>query len=206
MLQVRSARPVDLPGIATVLQDAFGAKMSAIFGGHPQKVHKLLEAIYAGPVQRGYTGVLVAERDGRLVGTLVIEPMYHTAHENRALEALAVRELGLLRTLRAAFLLWLLSHTPGPGEAYISDLAVASDSQGEGIGQRLLEHAEVWARQNGRTRLTLWVADSNSRAIQLYEAAGFSTARTRSNWLMRLAFGIRRWRFMQKSVDGAPPA
>lgn len=205
MLQIRPARLADLPGVAAVLQDAFSDKMRAIFGRDRAKIAALLELLYTGPVRRGYDGVLVAERSGRIIGTLVVEPIYHTPDENRAFESMVVRELGLLRSLRAAFMLWLLSHQPASGEAYISDLGVASDCQGEGVAGQLLDYTEHWAREHGRTRLTLWVAADNARAMHVYERAGFTVVRTRTSWLTRLTYGIRRWHFMEKSlVDSAP--
>jgi len=204
MLQIRPARLVDLPGMAAVLQDAFSDKMRVIFGSNPEKVVRLLEFIYSGPVKRGYDGVLVADRDGRIVGTLLVEPMCHTSAENRAFESLAVRELGLPRTLRAAFLLWLLSHQPEPGEAYISDIGVATDCQGEGIGSQLLQAAEQWARTHNRTRLTLWVAENNTRAIHVYEKAGFTVTRTKSSRLTGFSLGVRRWHFMEKPITATP--
>jgi ribosomal protein S18 acetylase RimI-like enzyme len=200
MIHIRSARVVDLPGVAVVLQEAFSDKMRIIFGNSPEKTRVLLEAVYTGPVQRGYDGVIVAEQDGRIVGTLVVEPIFHTQQENRLVENLAVRELGLPRALRAAFLLWLFSHQPESGEAYISDVGVAPDCQGAGIGQWLMEYAEEWALDHNRTRLALWVAESNSRAVHVYEKAGYAITQTRSSLLTRLAFGIRYWYFMEKPL------
>jgi ribosomal protein S18 acetylase RimI-like enzyme len=200
MIRMRPARVVDLPGVAAVLQDAFSDKMRLVFSHQPAKVRMLLEAIYTGPVQRGYDGVLVAERDGRIVGTLTIEPMYYTPQERQAFENLALRELGLLRMLRASFLLWLMRHEPEPGEAYVGDVGVAPDCQGQGIGHRLLDYAEEWALDHDRDRLTLWVAASNERARRLYEHCGFAITRTEGGWLMRLALGEREWHFMEKPL------
>lgn len=205
MIQVRSARTVDLPGVAAVLQEAFSDKMRVIFSNQPAKVRMLLETIYTGPVQRGYDGVIVAEQDGRIVGTLMIEPMYYTPQERRAFENLAIRELGMLRMLRASFMLWLLSHEPQPGEAYISDVGVAADYQGQGIGQRLMDHAGQWARAHGRNRLTLWVAGTNERALHVYEKCGYTIVRTRSSWPLRLSLGIQRWHLMENSLDVKAP-
>lgn len=197
---VRPARLVDLPGVAAVLQEAFSDKMRVIFSKQPEKVRALLEEIYTGPVGRGYDGILVAERDGRIIGTLLVEPIYYTPRENRALEHFAVRELGMLRMLRAAFLLWLMGYRPKPGEAYISDVGVAPDHRGEGVGRLMMEQAEQWARDHDREKLTLWVAATNERAIHLYEKAGFAITRTRSNLLLRLFFGIQRWHYMEKPL------
>jgi hypothetical protein len=108
----------DLPGVAAVLQDAFSDKMQIMFGKQPEKVIALLEAAYTGPVQRGYDGVLVAEQGGRIIGTLLIAPMYYTLRENRIFEHVAVRELGMPRMLWTSFLLWLLSHNPARRSLY----------------------------------------------------------------------------------------
>lgn len=201
MIEIRSARAMDLPGVAAVLREAFSDKMRVIFGGQPHKVQTLLEAMYAGPIQRGYDGIFVAEQDGRIVGTLVVQPVYYTAQENRIIEGLAARELGLPRMLWASFALWLVSHTPNDGEAYVSDVAVAPEVQGQGIGSRLMQHAEHWAYSHSQQRLTLWVAATNPGAIHVYEKAGYSIQRTRTNLLTRLVYGIRKWHFMEKTVN-----
>jgi ribosomal protein S18 acetylase RimI-like enzyme len=203
MIRVRPARAVDLPGVAAVLQDAFDDKMRIIFGSHPEKIRTVLEAVYSGPVRRGYEGVIVAEDQGRIVGTLLVEPMNYTPQETRAFERTAIREFGLPRMMMASFYLWLLGYHPAPGEGYISDMGVASDWQGQGVGQAMLRHADAWARAHGYGRLTLWVSAANAPAIHVYEKTGFVLTRTRSNWLTRLAFGIRRWHFMEKWLDEA---
>ena len=206
MIHIRPARPVDLPGVAAVLQDAFNDKMRAIFCNHPEKVRNLLEAMFVGPVGRGYDGLLVAERSGRIIGTLTIEPMFYTLQEKRAFEALALHELGMPRMLRASLLLWVLGHTPQEHEAYVDNVGVAEDCRGQGVGQLLMEHAEQWALDHQRTRLALWVAGSNATAIHVYEKAGYTISRTRSSWLTRLAMGIRHWHYMEKplATDLAP--
>jgi ribosomal protein S18 acetylase RimI-like enzyme len=200
MIQIRPARVVDLPGVAAVLADAFDEKLQIIFGQQPRKIHTLLEAMYTGPVQRGYDGVLVADLDGRVVGTTVIQPTY-TPQENRLFESIAVRELGLPRMLRASFMLWLVGYNAEPDEAYVSDVGVASDCRGEGIGQWLMQYAEAWALERDYRRLTLWVAETNATAIHVYEKTGLDVVRTRSSLLTRLAFGVRRWYFMEKRLE-----
>lgn len=202
MFRIRSARVMDLPGVATVLQDAFEDKLRIIFGNQPHKIRAVLEAVYTGPVQRGYDGVLIAEQNGRIIGALLIEPMNYTPQETRRFESIAIREFGVPRMVVASFLLWLIGHRPEPDEAYISDLGVASNWQDQGVGQDLIAEADQWARDHDRDRLTLWVADNNRRAVHVYEKSGFAITQSRSSWLTRLAFGIRHWHFMEKPLTG----
>lgn len=56
---------------------------------------------------------------------------------------------------------------------YISDLAVDAPFEGQGIGRKLLETAEEWARTKGYRLLALYVFSGNRRARQLYEKYGF---------------------------------
>ncbi len=200
MRKIRPARPVDLPGVASVLQEAFQEKLRVVLGRNHAHAQALLEAIYAGPVRRGYDGLLVAEEDERVVGVVVIEPIYYTETEHRALERRVLQELGVPRLLWAAFWFWQMGHTPADDEAYISGLGVAADWRGLGIGGQLLAAAEEWARTHRRARLTLWVAADNTAALHLYEKAGFVVTRTQGNWLTRWALGVRRWHFMEKPL------
>jgi ribosomal protein S18 acetylase RimI-like enzyme len=58
--------------------------------------------------------------------------------------------------------------------AYISDIAVDSSFEGQGIGRILLGKAEEWARAEGCHLLSLYVFSNNSRARKIYEKLGFN--------------------------------
>jgi ribosomal protein S18 acetylase RimI-like enzyme len=61
----------------------------------------------------------------------------------------------------------------GAQNCHISDLAVAPEHDGHGIGGRLLAFAEIWAKKRGCRFLTLGVFPANARARALYERHGF---------------------------------
>jgi GNAT superfamily N-acetyltransferase len=56
---------------------------------------------------------------------------------------------------------------------YISDLVVAPQAEGQGVGRLLMFAAEDWTREKGYRRLTLDVFAGNERARRVYEKAGF---------------------------------
>ena len=58
----------------------------------------------------------------------------------------------------------------------IHDLAVLPDYRGQGIGRLLLEAVEEKARALDCCKLTLEVDESNQRARQVYQRAGFGQA------------------------------
>ncbi|ALD19920.1 GNAT family N-acetyltransferase [Hymenobacter sp. DG25A] len=58
-------------------------------------------------------------------------------------------------------------------QAHITDLAVTTAAEGQGVGRALLAFAETWALERGYHWLTLSVFAQNSRARAVYERAGF---------------------------------
>lgn len=58
-------------------------------------------------------------------------------------------------------------------EAHVRVLAVAPASRRKGVGQLLMSHCAVVARQNGKARLTLNTSVKNTSAQIFYEAIGY---------------------------------
>jgi GNAT superfamily N-acetyltransferase len=56
---------------------------------------------------------------------------------------------------------------------HVSDLVVARDGEGRGVGRALLEAGERWAAERGYRLVTLNVFRDNHRARTLYERVGY---------------------------------
>lgn len=67
----------------------------------------------------------------------------------------------------------LLDYYRQTPHGHISDLVVAPDCEGQGIGRRLIDAARAWAVERGFQWLTLSVFERNRRALVTYEKAGF---------------------------------
>ena len=63
-------------------------------------------------------------------------------------------------------------HVPEKDECYVSTVCVSERRAGKGVGTRLLEEAETFARKYQKTRLTLEVLNGNP-AERLYRRFGF---------------------------------
>lgn len=73
----------------------------------------------------------------------------------------------------------------GRNNCHISNLAVAAQHEGKGVGRAMLAHAETWAREHQCRMVTLAVFPGNQRARDLYEGSGYATD------LLRLAKPVR---------------
>ena len=91
------------------------------------------------------------------------------------------RDDGLPRVVGFCSVQTLISTAEGGPVALIEDVVVADGMRGSGIGRRLLEGAEAWARRRGCTRLQLLVDEDNAPAQAFYERLGWRRGNMR-NW------------------------
>ncbi len=71
----------------------------------------------------------------------------------------------------------LISTAEGGPVGMVEDLVVAFAMQGRGIGRRLLQAVEDWARVNGLLRLQLLADAANRPALAFYDRCGWSATR-----------------------------
>ncbi|MBA3925916.1 GNAT family N-acetyltransferase [Listeria rustica] len=88
-----------------------------------------------------------------------------------------------------------LEHTLADNECYIDHIAVDHTAQRQGIGKALLQRAQSEISSN--ERLTLYVSEKNSPAIQLYKTLGFQITKQHTSLLRGLLFNEASWIFME---------
>ena len=60
---------------------------------------------------------------------------------------------------------------------HIAEIAVTDDSQRKGVGSKLLNEAEAYAKRNGYNEIDLFVTVSNINAVKFYENSLFEPER-----------------------------
>lgn len=115
----------------------------------------------------------IAEIDGSMVGVLLGAPATTPMPEGSLGLPWGWTRLRLWAVSLSgrAFLHFMSQH--GPGEWYITAVAVTPGARGKGVGAVLLEDAITRARDAGATSVTLDVDDKNVGAQRLYERYGF---------------------------------
>ena len=69
----------------------------------------------------------------------------------------------------------VVSTAEGGTSAWIEDMVVAERERGRGLGRRLLEAIEAWARARGASRLQLLADRENAPARAFYARLGWSS-------------------------------
>jgi ribosomal protein S18 acetylase RimI-like enzyme len=141
----------------------------------------------------------VAARAGAVVGIVGL-----VEGRARSLEfpfVLVHRHFGALRSL-AYVLLLSIRHRgrPAAGEIVFEALAVAPRERNRGIGTRLVERVEAYARGMGYRSISLEVTDTNHDAIRLYSRLGYAIVETRRHWLVPRQAGFSANHRMRKRL------
>ncbi len=139
-LIIRSATRSDLDALVALLGLLFS--IEADFRPDPERQRRGLARALADPAR---AGVLVAERDGAVIGMVTAQLVVSTAE--------------------------------GGASAWIEDMVVAERERGRGVGRRLLEAIEAWARARGASRLQLLADRENAPALAFYARLGWSSTR-----------------------------
>ncbi|RLC59450.1 MAG: hypothetical protein DRI80_12515 [Chloroflexota bacterium] len=199
---VRPAAVEDMPRVGEILVEGFTPKFGVVFGSQMDRAPRVIAQIERLRLERGLCALFVAEVGGQVVGMLELSARRERLRDLWGQLQIMLREIGPLHTLRATVGLVLLHGATVWNTAYVSNVAVAVGFRGRGIGWKLLQSAEGWARARGKGSLSLHVAASNP-ARHLYERFGFRLKRRSEEWLTEWLFGIRTWLYVVKPLVGA---
>jgi GNAT superfamily N-acetyltransferase len=146
-LRIRDARSDDRGAVETVTLAAYeqyAVLMPAHWDGYRQNILATLAAVQP-------DAQIVAEEEGRIVGTVLLYPT----------GSVMARPGGGSTTL---------------AEPEVRLLAVAPEARGRGVGVALMHVCVRRARQSGAAALTLHTTDVMQAAMRLYERLGFRRA------------------------------
>src|SRR5437879_11273488 len=147
-LRIRAAWPADAEAIRDLTLAAYREYASPLGAAYWNAYRDNIATTLA---DVGAAEQIVAERDGRLVGAVLLYPAgAFTAARDGAEGGIAAPEVRLL--------------------------AVAPDARGGGIGARLMQECIRRARDAGATALTLHTTDMMRAAVRLYQRLGFAAA------------------------------
>jgi ribosomal protein S18 acetylase RimI-like enzyme len=177
---IRGGRPADVAGIAQAMAAAFEHDpIVEWFWRNPERRRENVHGWYEVVTEAHYLDrgeVFVAEEDGEIAGCSMWSPpggwRFSTRAEMRATRY-AVPRLGLRLPLASVAMRRIESRHPGAGHWYLSELGVRPQSQGRGLGSKLM--FEMLARCD-RERLPAYLESSTERSRALYERHGFRTA------------------------------
>jgi len=117
--------------------------------------------------------LLVRRAYAQWVPVLGREPLPMTADYDRA-----IREHSIDLVRADGQVIALIETILAPDHLFIENIAVAPECQGQGLGRRLLIHAERQARNAGRTEIRLLTSGAFEANIRLYQFVGFRIDRT----------------------------
>lgn len=166
---------------AALYWQAFGGKLGRVMGPEPRALAFLDRVIRE-------DHVIVAQQDGVLRGLIGFKTPWGAFAGGGMADLRAI--YGMAGGAWRGAVLRMLSRDVDSARFLIDGICVAGESQGQGIGTRLIEALCVEARARGYAEVRLDVIDSNWRARALYDRLGFVAIHTERLGPLRHVFGF----------------
>lgn len=198
---IRPAHLGDVDAVIDLHSQAFAGTFGGAFGR--SGIERGTQALACAWRRQGASamrGMLVAEYDSRLIGTITMRTWEMGNDDNGAAEVAFQEVLGVWGSARSLFALSLLDHRIDHHEGFLADVAVLETYRRSGVARSMIARAEEEARTRRKRFLGLYVNSRNSSARNLYLSLGFVDTRVRRSLLTWLFFGQGTWYYMRKSL------
>lgn len=180
----------DRLAIASILQDAFWDKLKWFFSrvGKDEALLLLEKAI---TYNIGYYYI----EDDTVLGVVLLSKK---GIPHLTIDAEIRKRIGFLKG-------WLLklyfTITPlKKDELCLQMISVSSKARGKGIGKKMLDYLEAYAKSDGSSQITLDVIDNNLGALKLYEREGYLVTRHINTKIFTRGMGFDGIYIMKKAI------
>jgi GNAT superfamily N-acetyltransferase len=182
-LVLRAASTDDIAVISRIINVPPEPPLAHLLG--PGRASRLGDLFVREGITIAIPDTTVAVLDGEVVGVMDCGGASRMSLTAGQLLGLLPRILGILWPIlpRALYGFWVRRYVqfePLPGAFPVAELYVDERQRNRGIGGRLLEHAEVLARERGSPRLSIETGITNP-ARRLYERHGYAVVKTKTD-------------------------
>jgi ribosomal protein S18 acetylase RimI-like enzyme len=179
---LQPATPEMTPAASDLIYLTMGKMADYLFGSDNAKnAQEILMRLFREKSNRfSYQHTMVTTFSGKVTGMVI-------AYSGRMMKSLEIPTAfslirvsgvsGFIRFLKRAFPLFGIKEAEDD-EYFISNIAVLSDYQGQGLGKYMLSQVEETARKKGFKKISLSVDVKNERAFSLYSQKGFKVMET----------------------------
>lgn len=163
---IRQAKPEDAVAAAPLIIDAIGEIADHLTGETVSEkiIEGLIELFQRTDNRHSYLNTHVAELDGQVAGIMVTYGGDQAPELDHNLENWLREKGATVPTIEIE---------ARPDEFYIDTICASPNHRGHGIGTKLLQYADVAAKQKGYTKVSLSVEKQKVRARHLYEKVGY---------------------------------
>lgn len=182
-IEIRPARPDDAPLAAAVFRMSLGALGEYLMGRDSRAAEIAYMRLFSSDAGRfGYSLAHVAELNRRPLGMLLSFPAASLTRLDLSVAKHLPRAFGWnVFGFVARSLAYANIREAEADEYYVSNIAVLPAAQGQGLGKRLLLHADELARKQKLKKVSLMVALENLSAQRVYKRNGYRIAFTKND-------------------------
>jgi ribosomal protein S18 acetylase RimI-like enzyme len=198
-ITIREARNEDIDEFVKLLMTVFNSKFKVIFGSKINEGQKILSQEMK--TRKSLEGNYVATINEQIVGAVVLQTREMKQDFFQTLK-LFLTNLSVYQGLRAFIVGGYYQSISGKyiskEGCYFESLFILPEFQKMGIGTKLMEKVEEFAREKNKKFLYSFVRASNIGARNLHKKYGFKEISTKKSILTKIFFGIPKWVYEKK--------
>lgn len=201
-LTIREARSEDIDGFVKVLMRIYKGKFKTIFGSKIKEGQSALSQEMK--TRKSLEGNLIAIIDGLIVGAVILKTKETKQNFFQTLK-IFLNNLGIYGGLRAFFVggyhQSISERFISRDGCYVENLFILPEFRKKGIGKRLMQRAEEFAREKNKKFMYGFAEVSNISARKLDTKSGFKEIRIKKSILTKIFFDIPAWVYEKKLLD-----
>jgi ribosomal protein S18 acetylase RimI-like enzyme len=183
------------PGtVAGLMYDTDPGLFRLMFGRRHTSISKIRSLIVAGGNSFGYEDIYVACLEREVVGIAIAHDEAGLRSAEKSDLRMFLHAMGVVGTLKLVLFAGpvisrILTDHVEPCELYLSNVSVAPEMRGKGVGTFLVENMACVAREKGYKMLVLDASIENEDAKRLYDRLGFEVSGQKSIRLPWKSYG-----------------
>jgi len=201
-LTIRDVRLDDVDEFVNLSMRVYENKFKVIFKSKMGEGKKVLSQELK--TRKSLEGNFVAIVNGLIVGAVIVKTREMEQIFFQTLK-LFLKNLGIYNGLRAFFVggyhQSISEKFIRKDECYIENLFILPEFRKKGIGKKLMQRAEEFARGKNKKFIYGFSEISNISARKLNTKSGFKEIQIKKSILTKIFFGVPAWAYVRKSLD-----
>lgn len=176
---------------ALIIESFHGKFASSGFSN--EDIIRIAESFWQFPSKDSLNKQYIVTIDQNILGTMLLKRKNDEQPSFKEILSL-IPSFNFFKLIKLLSIFSILEHHVAENEVYIDHIVASEEYRGQGVGSSLLEEAKRTIKSS--EFLSLYVADTNTQAIHLYQQQGFKIIETKTSLIRKHLISEEKWHYM----------
>lgn len=172
--------------------ESFHGKFASSGFSNKDIIH-IAESFWQFPSKDSLNKQYIVTKNQNIIGTMLLKRKNDEQPSIKEILSL-IPSFNFFKLIKLLSIFSILEHHVAENEVYIDHIVASEEYRGQGVGSSLLEEAKRTIKSS--EFLSLYVADTNTQAIHLYQQQGFKIIETKTSLIRKHLISEEKWHYM----------